>query len=290
MLHCIEPDSATCDRIANAGGDIVGLEHLHQPQHLHALALALLPHPGFQKPLQGGELLRQLPIGERCGLVDRIGLLLNQRQVVQRIGHEVLARVGTRMARDNLSATGDDDLVHIPSDQNLLVAVGRRHRVVVVPVANQRQRTDPTRPLLTGIVGGWQRLVEGRQIVCEPLPDRAVISAQPVRQPLAATLQKMRIQRLEVGEHRDRHHEVPSRVADEPFDLAFIVALAWTAEHARALAFAVVQDARHSDLCVVIEDRLRNAVEELEGSDMAVAKRFRRLGWVAHHEYRVGVR
>jgi hypothetical protein len=89
--------------------------------------------------------------------------------------------------------------------------------------------------------------------------------ARPVRQPLAATLQKMRIQRLEVGEHRDRHHKVPSRVADEPFDLAFIVALAWTAkpiveqvvrlqfaEHARALALAIAQDERHSDLCVVI--------------------------------------
>ena len=131
MLHGVEADGAACDRIANGGGDVVDAEDLHQSQHLHELALALLAHAGFQQPAQGGELLRQLPAGERRGLVQRVGLLLDQRQVVQRIEHEVLALVGARMARDHLRAAGDHDLVHVAADQDLPVPVGRRHRVVV---------------------------------------------------------------------------------------------------------------------------------------------------------------
>jgi hypothetical protein len=51
------------------------------------------------------------------------GLLLQQRQVVQRIEHEVLALVGAGMARNHLCAAGDDDLVHVAAYQNLLMPV-----------------------------------------------------------------------------------------------------------------------------------------------------------------------
>ena len=62
MLHGIEADRAAGDGVAHGGGHVVDLEHLHQPQHLHELALALLAHPGFQKTPQRRELLGQLPI------------------------------------------------------------------------------------------------------------------------------------------------------------------------------------------------------------------------------------
>ena len=207
------------------------------------------------------------------------------------------------MARDHLGTARDDNLVHIASDQNLLVTVGRRYRVVVVPVAYQRQRVDAARSLLAGIVGSRRRLLERSKVAFQSLTDRAVMTAQPVGQTLAALLLQMRVQRLEVGEHRDRHHEVPTRIADEPLHLTLVVALAGTAEpvgeqvvrlqlaeHARALTLAVAKDARHRDLGVVVEDRLRYAAEELEGSDMAVTERFRRLGRIASHEDRVRVR
>ena len=81
-------------------------ERLHQAQHLHELALALLAHAHLEQAAQGGELVWQLPIGERGSLVERIDLLLNQRQVVQRVVHEVFPLIGAGMTRDDLRAAG----------------------------------------------------------------------------------------------------------------------------------------------------------------------------------------
>jgi hypothetical protein len=53
------------------------------------------------------------------------------------------------------------------------------------------------------------------------------------------------------------------------------------AEHTRALTLAIAENAGNRDLGVVIEDRLRHAVEERERSYVPVAERFRRLCWVA---------
>ena len=113
----------------------------------------------------------------------------------------------------------------------------------------------------------------------------------------------MRVQRLEAFERRHRHHEVAAREADQPLDLALVVALARPAEaileqvvrlqlgeHARALPLAVAQNARHRDLGVVVEDRLRHAAEERERLHVPVAERLRRLCRVGHHEDGVRVR
>src|SRR4051794_32186234 len=68
-------------------------------------SLTLLTHPRFQKTPQRHELFRQLPAGQRRSLVESVDLLLDQGEVVQRIEHEVLAFVGTRMTRDHLRST-----------------------------------------------------------------------------------------------------------------------------------------------------------------------------------------
>src|SRR5664279_4485260 len=104
VLHCIEADCSTRDGVAHRGSNLIGAEYLHQPQNLHELALALLAHPGFQKTPQCGELLRQPPAGQRRSLVQRVDLLLDQRQVVHRLEYEVLALVGARMTCDYLRA------------------------------------------------------------------------------------------------------------------------------------------------------------------------------------------
>jgi hypothetical protein len=44
MLDCIEADGTARDRIAHRGRHVLDPERLHQPQHLHELALALLAH------------------------------------------------------------------------------------------------------------------------------------------------------------------------------------------------------------------------------------------------------
>src|SRR5689334_11367881 len=102
--YCIEADCSARDGVAYRGRDLTGAEYLHQPQNLHELAFALLAHPGFQKTPQRHELFRQPPAGQRRSLVERVDLLLNQGEVMQRVEHEVLALVGARMTCDHLGA------------------------------------------------------------------------------------------------------------------------------------------------------------------------------------------
>ena len=58
------------------------------------------------------------------------------------------------MAGDDVGGARDHHLVDVAADQNLAVAVGGRHRVVGAAIAHQRQRADPARLLVAGIVGG----------------------------------------------------------------------------------------------------------------------------------------
>src|ERR1700722_1737883 len=65
---------------------------------------ALLAHPGFQKTPERHELFRQPPAGQWRRLIERVDLLFDQRQVVQRIEYEVVALVGTGMTRNHFRA------------------------------------------------------------------------------------------------------------------------------------------------------------------------------------------
>jgi hypothetical protein len=139
MLHGIEAHCATGQAVANAGSHVLGLEHLHQTQHLPELTLALSAHAGFEQSAQRCERLGQRPTSQRRCLVERVGLLFDECQVVQRIEHEVLALIGARVSCDDLRPARDHHLMHVATDQHLLVAVGRWNRVVVASIANQRQ-------------------------------------------------------------------------------------------------------------------------------------------------------
>ena len=101
----------------------------------------------------------------------------------------------------------------------------------------------------------------------------------------------------------DRHHEVAPRIADQPLDLALVVALARPpeaigeqivglqfTEGPRALAPAVSQDARHRQLAVVVEDRTRHPAEELEADVVPFAEGFAGLGRISLHQASVAVR
>src|SRR3954453_12546679 len=102
MLHGIEPDCSARDGVAHRGRDFTNAEYFHQPQNLHELALALLAHPSLQETPQRGELFRQPPIGQWCSLIQRVDLLLDQRQVMKRLEYEVFALVGAWMMRNHL--------------------------------------------------------------------------------------------------------------------------------------------------------------------------------------------
>ena len=52
----------------------------------------------------------------------------------------------------------------------------------------------------------------------------------------------------------------------------------------------IPQNARNSDLGIVVKNGLRNATKEGKGRHMTIAKRFRRLGRVALHEHCIRMR
>jgi hypothetical protein len=59
-------------------------------------------------------------------------LLLDQRKVMDRIEDHVLAVVAAQMACDDLATAADHDRVDIAPDPDVAMAVGDRHRVVVL--------------------------------------------------------------------------------------------------------------------------------------------------------------
>lgn len=116
--------------------------------------------------------------------------------------------------------------MHIPANKHVAMTVRRRDRVVVEPVANQRPRRDSCRDLLAGVVGWRQGPLERGKIALQSLGDRLVVAAQAVRHSSTAAAHKIGVQRFEALEDRKRNEEVPSRVTDQPLDLALVVALA----------------------------------------------------------------
>ena len=100
------------------------------------------------------------------------------------------------MTGDCLGPAADHHLVDIAADHHLAVAVGGRYRVVGAAIAHQRQRADPARLLLAGVVGRWRQRVERRQIPHQPFADRLLVTAQPIPEPMATTLEQLDEQRL----------------------------------------------------------------------------------------------
>ena len=123
MLDRIEPDGAPLQGTLDAGCDILKREALHEAQDLNELALASVAHTGLEQPPDGGKALRQVPIGQWGRLIQGIGLLLDQRQIMQRVEDEVLTLPRTPVPGDNFSSTGYDHLMHVATHQHLPVSV-----------------------------------------------------------------------------------------------------------------------------------------------------------------------
>ena len=129
------------------------------------------------------------------------------------------------------------------------------------------------------------------------------MTAQPIAEPAAAVVEQLRIQRCEARRSRHRHQVIASDEADQPFDLAFVVALAGTAEpvgeqvvrlqlaeHQRPLARSVAQDPGYGNPGVVVQNRVRHFAEEAERRSVARTERFRRLRRIGLHEAGITVR
>lgn len=85
MLDRIEADCAELDRLLHRRMQIGELETFQQSQNLHVFPPTMLGHAAFHQPAQRGELVRQIPALQRSGLIQRIDLLLDQRQIMDRV-------------------------------------------------------------------------------------------------------------------------------------------------------------------------------------------------------------
>jgi len=88
-------------------------------------------------------LLRRRAAMRSSRLIQRTGLLLDQRQIMQRIEHELGLAVAPPMPRDLGRAGEDHDLLDEPLHDHLAEAVPGRHRVVVA--AMRTKDVDDTR-------------------------------------------------------------------------------------------------------------------------------------------------
>jgi hypothetical protein len=126
VLDHIEADRAAGHRL-DPSDHVVAAEALQKAQCLDELPFAALAHAGFEESAEGRELFGQIPADQRRCLVKGAGLLLEQHQIMQWLEDEVLTLVGPGMAGDDVGAEGDHYRVDLAADQDLAMAVGRRH-------------------------------------------------------------------------------------------------------------------------------------------------------------------
>ena len=204
---------------------------------------------------------------------------------MERVEDEVVSIGGPPMAGDDFSATADHNLVYISADQNVPVAYGHRDRIVIGPVSDQGQRTDPRRVLVAGVVRYGRQRQQLLQVPLQPFSYRLVVAAESIFEPSEAVLLQMSIEGIEALERWNGHQEVPADIADQTFYFALIVPFAWTAkpvleqvvglklgEHPGPLPATISQDSGYRERGVVVEDALRHSAQEREGGDVSVAE------------------
>ena len=125
MTHRVEADRAQQQGFFDGVSYFRKGEGLHQTKHLHILAAAVLLEPGFEQTPQLREALRQLPAGQRRGLIQRPGLLFQQSQIVQRIEDHRLAFIAAFVPGDHFAATRDHHLMHVALHPYLAMSVLR---------------------------------------------------------------------------------------------------------------------------------------------------------------------
>ena len=100
---------------------------------------------------------------------------------MQRIEDEVLVLIRARMAGDHAGPVTDDHLMHIPTDQHLVMAEPGRHGITGPAIAHQRQGTDPPGALVTGIIGRCGKRLKNSSITLQAFADRLTMTPWPFK-------------------------------------------------------------------------------------------------------------
>src|SRR4029077_9420403 len=95
--------------------------------------------------------LRQGPALRGRRLVERAGLLLEERQIMLRIEDELAAIIDTGMAGDFIRAADDRHLIDKTFHQNVTKAIGGGHGIIVHAIAHESRRGDFGGALVAGL-------------------------------------------------------------------------------------------------------------------------------------------
>src|SRR3546814_15710911 len=103
MLDGVEADSSELQGLLHRRMQVRKVETLQKTENLHVLTSAMLCHAALHQPAQRGEFLWQVPPLERRCMIQRIDLLLDQRQVKPRHEDEVFTFQAPGMADDDIA-------------------------------------------------------------------------------------------------------------------------------------------------------------------------------------------
>jgi len=212
-------------------------------------------HAAFHQAAQRREFLGKVPALERSGLIQRIDLLLDQRQVMDGIEDNVFPVPAPRITGNDLATAAEHHLIDIAPNPDVLMAVGDRHGIVLGLVADERLGRHNSAGLVAGVKRRRRQGTHGIQVSLKPFADCLALAPQLVVLAFAVLLFQKDIERIPCRKLRDRHHEVAPGVADKALDIPFVVAFARTpiaipdqvvgqeaAEQRRPLACSVERD------------------------------------------------
>ena len=177
------------------------------------------------------EHLGQVPALQRRGLIERVRLRLDQRQIVQRIRDEHALAVVARMPRDLPGRrTGSRPRRRTPSPG----PPGTRRLSAPSSRCSGSGRAPSRRrgPHASRTARAARRAAPSRASISATSRSPMVVAWRPACSSCRARQRcaSMTFSALEARRRGDRRHEVGAGVFDQPFNLAFVVSLARAAK------------------------------------------------------------
>ena len=138
-----------------------------------------------------------MPILQGSCLIERAGLLLEERQIVLRVEDELATTIDARMPGDLARAADDRDLVDEALDQDVAKTIGRRHGIIVHAIANEHGRGDLARALVARLEGRLGQSPQDRLIRDKPFANRLFAAAGALGLPGSAAFFQSGVERVE---------------------------------------------------------------------------------------------
>src|SRR6202158_879876 len=121
--------------------------------------------------------LWQGPALQGSRLVERAGVLFEERQIMLRIEDELAATVDAGMTGDLVHAADDRHMVDETLHQAVTKTMRRRHGIICHAIAPQRGRGDLARALVAGLEGHLWQGAQDYLIRDEPFADPLLMAA-----------------------------------------------------------------------------------------------------------------